>query len=174
MMVEKVIGKVFHAACDYGTLSVGSCTTDESKFITVQGQMDLQNVHSNAFVHLPVSGALTMTGFEGNLQVRSANSRVYLQLNRLTIGNSIIHLIGHEHATINLAENIDKETNVIAVAKPLTIADDMDFLKRHVKESGSLEARVNGDYPPSIFITSQGPVNIGRKSWIDSVKMQTR
>lgn len=172
-MIEKVSGQNFFATCETGTMSVGACAADKSRFISIQGHMDLKNVQNNSEVHLPDGGSLTMTGVDGRLIAKTLSGRVYIQFNRLT-GNSIVDIQNKEHATIKLSPNVDKEASIVAIAKLLTLDDDLVSLKEKVSKSGFLTSRIETADAPALIITTGGSLHIGKETCLDSVKLQTK
>lgn len=159
-------------------MSVGSCYTDRSRFSSIEGHMDLKNVHKHSEVHLPDGGSLTMTGVDGNLTAKTSNGRVYIQLSRL-IGTSTVDIARPEHAVVNLAENIDKECSIVANAYPITIDDALVSLQgKVVAEGGYLESRIEKTDVqtdvPILIINCTGPLRLGKESWIDTIRLQTK
>jgi len=66
---KKVLGPRLSVTTDTGNISVGSCYSDNSVFVTKRGNIELRNLHCNSKVSVMEEGDVVIQGLDGAMDV---------------------------------------------------------------------------------------------------------
>jgi len=87
---KRFIGPSLDITTDQGDITVASCYSDQSKFSTRFGNMNLRNVHNESYVAVYEEGKVTMQGLDGCTNVFLKKGELDIQISH--VGNeSRIH-----------------------------------------------------------------------------------
>lgn len=167
--INKAQGDRLEALCETGKISTQSCYVEESKFVAIQGHLDLKNVHKQSEIHLPDGGSLNVTGFHGTLSARTRGGKINYQLTEL-YGDSLIQADSAETLTVNISEFVEEHTYIHAEATEITLHDTLANMKLSV--SGGFESG-DSENEDKLRIISTGLLNVGKLSWLEAMKLNT-
>lgn len=172
--MEKVQGVTLNATTENGSISTEACYAENSNFTTTAGVLRLKNIHMNSEIRLLDGGELHLTGFHGTLNVESNASSVNLQLAEIS-GVSWANAKASKSFTVNISDLVE-ETAFIAVDVGEVILDEtLNHLTEKIVNKGKLVTGNPADAEnASLSIHSDGPLALGKLSWIDSfsIKLQ--
>lgn len=155
------------------TFETKSCYIEHSKFVAIQGHLDLKNVHKTSEIYLPDGGSLNVTGFHGTLKARATRGDINFQLTEL-YGHSSIEADHPDSAIVNISEFVEEHTCIHAIAPVITLDDTLGHLSDNINIDGHLEVGNNDILEDKLIINSTGPLRIGKMSWMDTVKLQMK
>ena len=78
---KRVLG--LDISTDTGPISVASCYSDQSKFSTQTGDMDLKNVHNDSYVAVYTDSRVKMSGIDGTANVFMKQGSLNMQISHV-------------------------------------------------------------------------------------------
>lgn len=95
---KRFIGPTLDITTDQGDITVASCYSDQSKFSTMSGSLNLRNLHNESYVAVYEDGQVAMQGVDGSTNVFMKKGELDVQVSH--VGNeSRLHV---EEGNINL------------------------------------------------------------------------
>ena len=80
---KRVLGPSLDIRTDTGPISVASCYSDQSKFSTQSGDMDLKNVHNDSYVAVYTDSKVKMSGIDGTANVFMKKGSLDIQMSHV-------------------------------------------------------------------------------------------
>ena len=81
---KRVLGPSLDISTDTtGPISVASCYSDQSKFSTQSGDMDLKNVHNDSYVAVYTNSIVKMSGIDGTANVFMKQGSLNMQISHV-------------------------------------------------------------------------------------------
>ena len=80
---KRVLGPSLDISTDTGPISVASCYSDQSKFSTQSGDMDLKNVHNDSYVAVYTDSTVKMSGIDGTANVFMKKGSLDIQMSHV-------------------------------------------------------------------------------------------
>eukprot|EP00092_Neocalanus_flemingeri_P011322 GFUD01012201.1.p1 GENE.GFUD01012201.1~~GFUD01012201.1.p1 ORF type:complete len:417 (-),score=118.03 GFUD01012201.1:97-1347(-) len=100
---KRFIGPTLDITTDQGDIRVSSCYSEQSKFSTRWGDMNLKNVHNESYVAVYEQGKVTMQGVDGCINVFMKKGELDIQISH--VGNeSRIH-VEEGNISLKMADN---------------------------------------------------------------------
>lgn len=168
-----MLGDSLTAITENGIISTNSCYAENSKFITHSGGLHLKNVHKKSEIYMLEGGDLDVTGFHGVLNATTTGGNLNFQLTEI-YGESIIEAVDPVKFIVNISEFVEQHTCLNINAKQITIEKSLQFEKNQ-KDDASGEQLQNGNRDlndDSLTIQTNGNINLGKMSWMDSIKLK--
>lgn len=166
--LEKMQGVILNAITENDSISTEACYAEMSKFTTTAGKLQLKNIHMNSEIYLLDGGELHLTGFHATLYVKSNGSALNLQLDEIS-GASCIEANATKSLNVNISDLVEKSVLIDVDVDEIILDETLDHLAEKIANKGKLVA---GDparaASASLIINSDGPLALGKLSWIDS------
>lgn len=172
--MRKVQGDFFNAITENGMISTDSCYSENSKFITQKGTLQLKNVHKSSEIYLLEGGNVDVTGFHGVIRAKTNGGHLNFQLTEI-YGESSISSQNPLAFNVNISEFVEQHTCVSAAADKIVLDPKLEHLKSDliVNEKGCQLNIGNRDLIEDILtIQSNGCLNLGKLSWMDTIKLK--
>ena len=80
---KRFLGPSLDITTDTGDISVSSCYSDQSKFSTQSGDMDLKNVHNDSYVAVYTDSKVKMSGIDGTANVFMKKGSLDIQMSHV-------------------------------------------------------------------------------------------
>lgn len=173
IVLNKAQGNELEAICETGKITTNSCYVENSKFIAIQGHLDLKNVHKSSEIYLPDGGSLSVTGFHGTLKARTRGGNVYYQLTELH-GDSSIQADSPDKLSVNISEMVEEHVHINASAPRLILDTSLEHLNDKININGDFECGNSDLSDDKLKIVSNGLLSIGKLSWMDTVKFKIK
>ncbi|XP_047531905.1 uncharacterized protein LOC125067387 [Vanessa atalanta] len=131
---HSIMANNFNVSSHGGHISVKSCYSDKSHFITLMGNIKLDNLHRSVKIDVIQKGNLYITGFSGNLEASLKSGEVFMHAAQLTEKSSIfIHEKGKVELLVHdILKNLPA-TNLIA--EKIKVDDKILKLGRFMDDS---------------------------------------
>jgi len=100
---KRFIGPSLDITTDQGDITVASCYSDQSKFSTRWGNMNLKNVHNESYVAVYEEGKVTMQGVDGSTNVFMKKGDLDVQISH--VGNESRIRVEEGNIGLKLADN---------------------------------------------------------------------
>lgn len=171
--INKIQGNDLEATCETGKITTNSCYVEDSRFIAIQGHLDLKNVHKNSEIYLPDGGSLNVTGFHGTLKAKTRGGNIYYQLTEL-YDDSSIQADSPDQLAVNISEMVEENVIINASAPELTLDTSLEHLKDYININGDLNYGNSDLLTDKLQIVSNGLLCIGRLSWMDTFKFNVK
>lgn len=172
--LHKILGDRLTAISENGVISTDSCYSENSKFITQKGELQLKNVHKQSELFVLDGGRLNVTGFHGILRAKTKGGILDFQLTEV-YGNSYIEANDPIALNVNISEFVEQHTCLSINANEITI----DSSLQHFKDSQTLSDKGkkleigNSDLiEDNLTIRTNGHLNLGKMSWMDTIKLK--
>lgn len=163
------------AISDSGTISTEACYSENSKFITQRGTLQLKNVHKTSEIYLLEGGNVDITGFHGVIRATTNGGNLNFQLTEV-YGESSISSQNPISLNVNISDFVEKHTCVsITTTKNIILDSKLEHLKCDLiqKEDGCELNIGNRDLTEGVLtVQTNGSVNIGKLSWLDTIKFK--
>ncbi|XP_047517374.1 uncharacterized protein LOC125057643 [Pieris napi] len=112
---NSIMANAFHVTTHAGPISVNSCYSDNSHFITLMGNISLKHLHRTVKIEIIQKGNLHIQGFSGNLEATLKSGDVFMHATEFTHKSSIfIHEKGKVELLVHEIEKNLPKTNLIA------------------------------------------------------------
>lgn len=159
------------AQTESGRITTECCYSEESKFVTNNGELQLKNIHKSSEISLTNGGKLNATGFHGKLQVKSSRSDIDLQLTEI-YGESSIEANDPKMFNVNISDLIEEHSCISAEAKEIQLQESLSHLSDKLSNNTRFSIG-NPDLVPDILtIKTNGNLQLGKMSWMDTIKMK--
>lgn len=173
--MDKIQGDLLFAICDSGSITTDSCYSEASKFVSLNGKLNLKNVHKFCEMYLlEAGGELDVSGFHGRLQAKMNGGRLRFQLTEV-YGDSCIFAMGKpEELIINVSDFVIENTAMEMTAGNIIVEDSLAHMEGCVLEKGIFRS-VNDNLEMSedkLTVTTGGELRLGKMSWTDSLKLR--
>lgn len=159
------------AESEFGEIATECCYSEESKFITNKGKLILKNIHKSSEINLLNGGSLIATGFHGKLHVKAFNSSLDLQLTEI-YDESLIEATDPKQFNVNISEFIEEHTCVLVEANAIELHPTLSHLNEHLSSKGNFSKGDSDRVPDSLTIKTNGNVQLGKMSWMDTIKIK--
>lgn len=167
---KRFIGPSLDITTDQGDITVASCYSDQSKFSTRWGNMNLRNVHNESYVAVYEEGKVTIQGLDGCTNVFMKKGDLDIQISH--VGNeSRIHA---EEGDICLKLADNHPVKVCATGKE--VLTDVNFAKFGTVETKEDEYQhYLGTIHPDQFsptcqvVAENGQVKVEKQDWATSM-----
>lgn len=160
-----------------GSISTEACYAVNSKFTTTAGKLQLKNIHMTTDIRLLDGGELHLTGFHGTMNVKSNAGALKLQLDEIS-GNSSIEAIASKSLNVNISDLVEESASITANVGEVILNETLSHLAEKIVNCGNHEKLVIGDpanaTSPSLTISSDGSLALGKLSWIDSFRIPSQ
>lgn len=157
-----------------GLIHTDSCYSENSKFITQRGHLQLNNVHKKSELYVLNGGELNVSGFHGILNAKTKGGKLHFQLTEV-YGDSCIDAIDPISLNVNISEFVEQHTCLSIDAKEIDIDAHLEHFKGNetTTESGKRIQIGNRDLiADNLSIRTNKNVSLGKMSWMDSVKLK--
>lgn len=169
--MENVIGDSLKAITDQGSISTGACYSELSKFFTLKGSLNLQNVHKVSEVVALNCDYVNMTGFYGTLQARLNGGKLNFQLSELN-GDSFIYATNAESFVANISEMVEQQTCLSITADNITLDSSLNEFNAQRSNDNGLHTLKSGDpdkTPHRLSIQTNSKLQLGKLSWMEAM-----
>ena len=114
----RFLGPQLEVSTDAGDINISSCYSDQSKFVTRRGSMELKNMHNISSVEVTEEGNVMMQGLDGTTEVNILKGHLDMGVSRVRTeskveigeGNVILKIVNIAKAplalTFRLAKNL--------------------------------------------------------------------
>lgn len=159
------------AITDGGNISTGSCYSEHSRFITLKGNLDLQNVHKTSEIVALGCQYANITGFHGNLQARLNGGKLNFQLSELH-GDSFIDARNPSSFIANISEYVEQHTCLSIAANIITLDPSINVSNMRRNNTNGLDTLESGN-PDNISsrltIQTNSKLQLGKLSWMKTI-----
>lgn len=168
-------GDLLYAICDSGSITTDSCYSEASKFVSLNGKLNLRNVHKFCEMYLlEAGGELNVSGFHGRLQAKMNGGRLRFQLTEVYGDSCIIAMGKPEDLVINISEFVMEHTAMEMTAKNITLDDSLSemegcVLENKIFHSVNDKLEINED---KLTVTTDGELKLAKMSWTDTIKLR--
>lgn len=175
--MDKIQGLILNATTENGSISTEACYAVNSEFTTTAGKLRLKNIHMNTKIRLLEGGELHLTGFHGTLDVQSNAGALKFQLDEIS-GKSCIVAKASKSLDLSISDWVEENAFITANAGEVILNGTLSHLAEKIMNCENHERLVIGDSAtgtnPSLTISSDGPLVLGKLSWIDSFNIQSQ
>lgn len=166
-----------NATTENGSISTEACYAVNSKFTTTDGKLRLKNIHMNTEIRLLEGGELHLTGFHGTLDVKSNAGALKFQLDEIS-GKNCIDAKASKSLDVNISDLVEENAFITANVGEVILNETLSHLAEKIVNCENHEQLVIGDPArgtnPSLTISSDGALALGKLSWIDSFNIQSQ
>ena len=173
---KRFLGPSLAITTDTGDISVSSCYSDQSKFSTKTGNLDLRNVHNESHVAVNEEAEVKMTGLDGTANVFMKKGNLDVQVSQVR-SESRIHV---EEGDISL-KMADSHPLKLCVTGTEVETDDK------FSKYGDIETKEDdkhqhylGKIQPDQFsplcqvLADRGKVSISAQGWAQSLGLKLK
>lgn len=164
-----------NAITENGSISTEACYAVKSKFTTTAGKLRLKNIHMTTEIRMLEGGDLDLTGFHGTLNVKSNAAALKFQLAEIS-GKNCIEAKATKSLDVNISDLVEESAFITANVGEVILNETLSHLVEKIVHCKNHEQLVIGDPAiaenPSLTISSDGPLALGKLSWIDSFSIQ--
>ncbi|EDW02301.1 GH21917 [Drosophila grimshawi] len=170
--LDKLQGDSLTCSTQAGDINTDCCYVEKSKFETITGRMELNNVHKTCEVYVHQTGALKMTGVNGNLNVIAKGGSLNLQLSKLNGKSQIVAQNLEDEAIINISEAIEN-ININVQACQVSLNYELEHVSHALSEDKSKFQLTNAnEHHLVISSTGENGVRLGKQSWMDTMRQK--
>lgn len=172
--LQNTLGDHLTAISENGLIHTDSCYSENSKFITQRGNLQLKNVHKRSELYVLDGGELNVSGFHGILNAKTKGGKLHFQLTEV-YGDSCIDAIDPISLNINISEFVEQHTCISIDAKEIDIDKHLEYFKLNETKTKSGKQIVIGNrdlIEDNLSIRTNSNVSLGKMSWMDSVKLK--
>ena len=173
---KRFLGPSLDITTDSGDISVSSCYSDQSKFSTQTGNLDLRNVHNDSYVAVYDEAEVKMTGLDGTANVFMKKGNLDIQISQVA-SESRIHV---EEGDISL-KMADSHPLKLCVTGTEVVTDDKfskygDIETKEDDNHQHYYGRIQPDQfsPLCQVLADSGKVNISAQGWAQSLGLKLK
>lgn len=172
--MKNALGDRLTAITESGDISTESCYSENSKFITQKGGLQLKNVHKSCELLSLDGGEVNVTGFHGHLQARTNGGTLNFQLTEVC-GDSFIEAQKPDAFVVNISEFVEQHTCLSIVAAGITLETNLsEFNVQHGNGNGQdkLDTGNRDLLPDHLRIETDGKLKLGKLSWMEAMQLK--
>jgi len=164
----RFLGPQLEVTTDAGDINISSCYSDQSKFVTRRGSMELKNMHNISSVEVSEEGNVMMQGLDGTTEVKILKGNLDMGVSRVRTeskvevleGNIVLKLSPTHPLKLRVAA---REMNVDSYFGQLGQVEE-------VEGGQELNAATAGVEGPLLHVLApSGKVEVRQQSWAESV-----
>ena len=172
---KRFLGPSLDVTTDSGDISVSSCYSDQSKFSTQTGNLDLRNVHNDSYVAVYEEGQVKMSGLDGTANVFMKKGNLDVQISHVG-SESRIHV---EDGDISL-KMADNHPLKLCVTGTEVVTDEKFAKYGEIETKEDDHKHYSGRIQPDQFsplcqvLADSGKVNISAQGWAQSLGLKLK
>jgi len=172
---KRFLGPSLDISTDNGDINVSSCYSDQSKFSSQTGHMDLRNVHNDSYVAVYEEGDVKMTGLDGTANIFMKKGNLDVQISHVGT-ESRIHV---EEGDINL-KMADNHPLKLCVTGTEVVTDDTFAKYGDIDTKEDDHKHYFGRVQPDQFsplcqvLADSGKVTISAQGWAQSLGLKLK
>ena len=165
----RFLGPQLEVTTDTGDVNISSCYSDQSKFVTRRGSMELKNMHNISNVEVSEEGNVKMQGLDGTTEVKIKNGNLDMGISRVRSESKMEVLDGN--ITLKLSPSHPLQLRVSA--REIEVDSYFGQLGKVEEVEGGqqeLNAATAGVEGPLLHVLAPaGKVEIRQQSWAESI-----
>ena len=164
----RFLGPQLEVSTDAGDINISSCYSDQSKFVTRRGSMELKNMHNISSVEVTEEGNVMMQGLDGTTEVNILKGHLDMGVSRVRTESKVE--IGEGNVILKLSPSHPLQLRV--AAKEIKVDSFFGQLGKveDVEGGQELSAATAGVEGPVLKVVAPaGKVEIRQQSWAESI-----
>lgn len=165
----RFLGPQLEVSTDAGDIKLSSCYSDQSKFVTRRGSMELKNMHNISSVEVIEEGNVMMQGLDGTTEVKISKGDLDMGVSRVRSDSKVEVLDGNIKVKLSPSHPIQ----LMVAAREIEVDSYFGQLGK-VNEVGEGQQELNvateGVEGPLLHVQAlAGKVEIRQQSWAESI-----
>ena len=164
----RFLGPQLEITTDAGDINVSSCYSDQSKFVTRRGSMELKNMHNISSVEVSEEGNVMMQGLDGTTEVKISKGSLDMGVSRVRSESRVEVLEGN--IILKLSPSHPLQLRVAGME--IKVDSFFGQLGKVVEVDGGqeLNAATAGVEGPLLHVLAPaGKVEVRQQSWAESI-----
>ena len=164
----RFLGPQLEVSTDAGDINISSCYSDQSKFVTRRGSMELKNMHNISSVEVTEEGNVMMQGLDGTTEVNILKGHLDMGVSRVRTESKVE--IGEGNVILKLSPSHPLQLRV--AAKEIKVDSFFGQLGKVEEVEGGQElsaATAGVEGPVLKVVAPAGKVEIRQQSWAESI-----
>ncbi|XP_015117011.1 protein FAM185A [Diachasma alloeum] len=159
---EKCLGTKLDISTENGSVKLGSNYCEKATFTTLDGDLNLSNLHMDNSIDINGKGSLNISCFDGSLQANLGEGSAKIQLARVTDDSTIT---SNGDVSLTIPDSLD--TKVVIKSPALEI--DQCIKGTYDKDRKEF---IGGRGATTFTVESTKRVQVRQSSWMDTFKLQ--
>ncbi|XP_011303373.1 protein FAM185A [Fopius arisanus] len=159
---EKCLGTKLDVSTENGFVKLGSNYCEKATFTTLDGDLNLNNLHMDNSIDINGKGSLNISCFDGSLQATLGEGQARIQLARITKDSSIT---SNGDISLTIPDTLDSRL----ILKSPTLEIDDSIQGTHNREKNEFVGIKEG---PRFIVESTRMIQVEQSSWMETFKLK--